>query len=229
MPKIKQNALDKLLLLAETEENEQEIRELVCFLLSKDRSEKTRRLCLRKLRALENEKCLRTKKCGYTYFDFSALVQNLCICSDILFGQNGHTLRFELEEMSLAACPQIIMDGFLNLISNAAKFSEDGSLTVRLTQAGKRALLCVRNRGDFDFEKTTFQRGIRAAANAARLHGGSLFYARCGGFVTAAFSLSLFLKPTAKMPVPLFPEMLTDEFSCVHIGLSDVENNAFFL
>lgn len=224
MTKTTHDALEKLMKIADTEENEEQIRELVCEILSKNRGEEIKSRCLQKLRALENEKCIRAKQCEYSYFDLSGLVRNLCICSDIILGQSGHTLHFEIEEMSLAACPQILINSLLNLLSNAAKFSEDKSITVRLTQTQRRALITVENRGELDFEKVTFKRGINAAANAARLHGGSLFLSRCGGFVTAAFSLSLFLRPTAKVQAPLFADLLTDEFSCVHVGLSDVSD-----
>lgn len=205
-------------------ENEEEIRELVCRVISQDKSEEAKRICLKKIRELENAKLIQVKKAEYSYFDLAGFIRSLCLCSDIVFGQNGRKIDCETEEISLAACPKILATGFFNLLSNAARFSPDGPIEVSLKEAGKQAVIAVKNRGNFDFEKDRFKKGLAAAENAARLHKGSLFISASSGSVTAVLSLFLFLKPTAKTHPPLFPDLLTDEFSCVHIGLSDVEN-----
>ena len=218
--------IEKLMQIDETEENEEQIRELICCVLAENRDEKIKKQCLRKLRALENEKCVCRTSCEYSYFDLSELLRSVCLCSDILLGQTGKRLCCELEPISLAACPDLIADGFLNLLSNAAKFGGDGVIEVTLRESGKQAVLSVRNRGHFDFQKAPFKRGIAAAANSAKLHSGRLFFGSCDGIVTAAMSVSLFLRPTAKRRIPLFTDLLSDEFSAVHIGLSDAEENS---
>lgn len=215
--------VEQLMQIEENEENEEQIRELICCVLAENRDEKIKNKCLRKLRALENAKCIRTEKCEYSYFELSDLLRSICLCSDIILGQSGRRVTCELEEMSAAACPTLIIDGVVNLISNAAKFSEDGEIEVRLKESEKRAVITVRNRGRFDFEKTQFKKGLLAAGNCARLHAGTLFLADSAGYITAAFSMSLFLRPTAGMKIPLFSDFLSDEFSGIHVGLADVE------
>lgn len=211
-------------------ENEEEIRELICRVLSEDKSEEAKRTCLKKIRELVNEKLIQQKKAEYSYFDLAGFIRSLCLCSDIVFGQNGRRISFEIQEISLAACSKTLATGFFNLLSNAARFSSDGPIEVSLKEAGMKAVITVKNRGNFDFEKDSFKKGLAAAENAARLHKGTLFVSASSGNVAAALSLSLFLKPTAKTQPPLFPELLTDEFSCVYVGLCDVEeNNGYFV
>lgn len=209
-----------------TPEHEEEIRELACRILAKDKSEEARSLCLQTFRNLENEKLIRLKTAGYTYFNLSELLRSLCLCSDILLGHTGLRIFCETEEISAAACPKTLATGFLNLLSNAAKFSPDGQIDVSLKEGNRQAVITVRNRGHFDFEKDSFRKGLAAAGSAARLHKGSLFIGASSGHVAAVLSLSLYLKPTGKIEVPLFPDILTDEFSCVHVGLSDVLSSA---
>lgn len=205
-----------------TPEHEEEIRELACRILAKDKSEAARTLCLQTFRQLENEKLIRLKTVKYAYFDLSEFLRSLCLCSDILLGHTGLRIFCETEEISTAACPKTLATGFLNLLSNAAKFSPDGQIDVSLKEENKLAVITVRNRGHFDFEKDSFRKGLAAARSAARLHKGSLFIGASSGYVSAVLSLSLYLKPTGKIEVPQFPDILTDEFSCVHVGLSDV-------
>ena len=215
--------IEQLMRIEENEENEEQIRELICCVLAENRDEKIKKQCMRKLRSLENAKCIRAEKCEYAYFGLSDFLSSLCLCSEIVLGHTGCRIYADFEEMSLTACPMLIADGTLNLISNAAKFSENGEIEVGLREIGRQAVITVRNRGSVDFRKTAYKSGLTAAASCARLHSGSLFLADTGGFVTASFSASLFLKPTAKMKIPMFSDFLSDEFSCVHIGLADVE------
>lgn len=223
MTKTTADFVEQLMRIEENEENEEQIRELICCILAENRDEKIKHQCLRKLRSLENAKCIRTQKCEYSYFGLSDLLRSIILCSDIILGQSGRRVSCELEEMSAAACPTLMIDAVLNLISNAAKFSEDGEIDVSLKEIGRQAVITVRNRGNFDFEKTQFKSGLTAAGNCARLHSGTLFLADTEGYITAAFSMSLFLRPTARMTVPMFSDFLSDEFSGVHVGLSDVE------
>lgn len=214
--------LESLGKIETTPENEEEIRELICRILAQNKTESAKAACRRKLRALENEKLIRQSKAGYSYLDLSELLRSMCLCSEILLGHTGLRIYCNTEDISSAACPNAFAVGFLNLLSNAAKFSLDTTIEVCLKEAGRQAVITVKNQGHFDFERDRFKKGLTAAENAAKLHNGSLFIGASSGCVTAAMSLSLFLKPEKRIEVPLFPELLTDEFSCVHIGLSDV-------
>ena len=214
--------LENLEKIEATPENEEKIRELICRILARNKTESAKSVCQRKLRALENEKLIRLTKADCSYFELSGFLRSICLCSDILLGHTGLRIVCDTEDISTAASPNIFAFGFLNLLSNAAKFSLDGQIEISLKEAEKQAVITVKNQGHFDFEKDGFKKGLAAAENAARLHKGSLFIGASSGCVTAAMSLSLFLIPKNKIEVPLFPELLTDEFSCVHIGLSDV-------
>lgn len=215
------NPMESLKKINAAPENEEEIRELVCRILSQDKSAGAKSACLKKLRELENEKLIRLRKAEFSYFDLAAYIKSLCLCSDIIIGQSGRAVSCRTQEMSAAGSPNVLANGFLNLLSNAVKFSPDGKAEVSLKATEALALIFVRSRGRLDLEKCKFKRGLLSAANAAKLHAGSLFLSCAEESVTAVLSISLFLKPVKKAEVPLFPDLLTDDFSCVHIGLSD--------
>ncbi|MDD6526412.1 MAG: hypothetical protein PUF31_01135, partial [Oscillospiraceae bacterium] len=88
----------QLMQIEENEENEEQIRELICCVLTENRDEEIKNQCRKKLRSLENAKCIFTKKCKYSYFDLSELLRSVCLCSDIILGQTGRRIYAELEE-----------------------------------------------------------------------------------------------------------------------------------
>lgn len=233
MDKTTLDKLKRLTLLEPAKENEAEIRELVCSILScceKPADIEAKRMCLCKLRALSNEKCIAAKECDYGVLDLSELLRSVCLCADILLSGSGYKVTAELEPVLCAVCPTVIIDGFLNLISNAARFGKSREIYVLLKGCGGFASVKVINDGELQFDCCKPKKGIKAAENAARLHGGTLLYGSDRKTVTAGFSVSSRLRQSRRYDMPLFSDLLTDEFSAVHIGLSDVgDHNSIFL
>ena len=222
-----QSMLQQLSLLAPTAQNEAKIRSLVADIYSlqnKIENQKSDRnvisTCLNSLRTLENNKCTCTQKCDYSFFDVAKLLENITLCSDILLADTGYNIHFESERAEASCCPQIIIDAFLNLISNSVKFGSGKSIEAELTNRNGNVTVVVTNEGSLDFSKITPKSGIKTAANAAKLHHGRLFYSSCGKKVRAGFSLPCTLEPTIKFDVPAFSFYLEDNFSPVHVGLA---------
>lgn len=160
-------------------------------------------------------------QCEFGTADISQLINSVCLCADILLSDLGVSIQTELEPAEAACCPAVITDAFLNLLSNAARFGRDKTVFVSVRPQRDFVYVGLESGGKLDFDTCTPKIGVKSAANCARLHKGSLFYSAGGSSVTAAFSVSNRLRPTRKYELPVFSELLSDEFSPVHIGLAD--------
>lgn len=218
----------KLKLLFETAvicENESKIRGLCSEIIAGAQAQENSNAvsaCKKKLRLLENEKCRNEKNVQLKELDLSKLIENLSLCSDIILSDYGKKISCETEKCLVSCNPQVIINAFMNLISNCAKFGKDGFIGVSVKNANDCIVITVRNSGTIDFSKIK-NGGIAAAANTAKLHSGRLFYASKGNLVRAVFSIPQTAKKAEqKYCVPDCTAFLTDEFSPVHIGLADV-------
>lgn len=217
----------KLKLLCETAvlcENEFKIRNLCSEIVANAQDKKDHNavnVCRKKLRCLENEKCRNAKSVQMKELDLARLIENLSLCSDIILSDMGKKVSCEAEKCTISCCPKIIINAFMNLISNCAKFGRDNFINISLRSLPDSTVITARNSGTMDFSKVKGG-GIAAASNIARLHKGRLFYASGNNSVEAALCIPQNEKAKQKYNVPDYTAFLTDEFSPVHIGLSDI-------
>ncbi len=205
-------------------ENERKIKDLCNDIAISARGEEKQSAineCRKKLRSLENEKCRRAVSGEFREFDLAKLIENLSFCCDIVLSDIGKSVTCETEKSVVSCCPDIIIDAFLNLISNSAKFGTDDFIEVSLQNKPDNILVTVTNNGTINFDES-LSGGIAAASNIAFIHHGRLLYAAKDNLVHSCFSISKNEKAEKKYEVPDYSAFLADEFSPVQIGLSDV-------
>lgn len=220
-----ESRLHKLSLIPEKCENEEEIRNLACEILSfasEDERPEALLQCRNKLRKLQNEKCRKAESCQMCILDIGKLLESITLCADVLLSDVSKTLNYTFERQTIGCCPSLIIDAFLNLISNSAKFSNGGNIVISAFSKGDSEFIIVENSGYMDCSCMKSDGGIAAAAKAAKLHGGRLLYSSSGKNVKAGISLSNKIEAKRKYEVPAFSHFLSDEFSPVYIGLSDI-------
>lgn len=234
--------VSRLLSLDETAENESEIRELVSEIFSRScelyeltesealpgRSKKILSLCLGKLRALNNNKERALKECDFCFVELDRLLEGVCLCSDILLSEKNVKLSFEPEKIAASCCPSLIIDAFLNLISNAVKFSR-GDIRVALSSGARQCVISVSDSAkDCDLAFLKPKSGLLSVRNTARLHGGRLLFSASGDTFSARMALSLDLPRGKRYRSPPFTSYLENRFSPVHIGLCDCTDEMIF-
>lgn len=215
---------ERLIKTPPSAENERLIRELAGEVFCRAKSEgdpDTMRACLLKLRSLENMKRFCEKKCEYGEIDVSQLIESVCLCADILLSELGVSVKTQLEPVQSVCCPAAVAGAFLNLLSNAAKFGSGGEVSATVRKGGGFVYVGIENEGSLLFDRCQPRLGVRSAANSAHLHKGNLLYSSNGSRVRAVFSLSDRLHATRRFDAPVFSQLLSDEFSQVHVGLSD--------
>jgi len=229
MIKTLETKLDELFSLEPIGKNEAKIRDLISEIsfithepLPGAKNGEIMSRCLMTLRNLENNKCLAAKKCEYSLLDVSRLLENVSLCCDILLADVGINLKFESESAEFSCCPQLIIDAFLNLISNSAKFGSGNEIDVCVSPCKNGFTVVVSNEGTLNFFDAMSGHGIKTAANAVKLHRGRLFYSSCNHKVKAGFSIPKGLDATIKFDVPPFSHYLEDSFSPVRIGLAEL-------
>ena len=216
--------LEKLKNISPLGENEKEIRELVCTLLpisSAEEREKVLLISRQKLRKTENAKRKTKRNCIMKAYDLGSLLESVSRSADIILADKGKTLSFDFHKEECDSCPSLIIDAFLNLISNSAKFSSGDEIYATLETKGDSKILTVENKGFAPCGSFSGE-GIGSASRTARLHGGRLFYSSGRNTVKASMSFPVMHRAKRKYEVPLFSDFLADEFSQVQIGLSDV-------
>lgn len=206
-------------------ENEDKIRSLCSDIIACAKSEKkeeTVLLCRKKLRQLQNEKCLNEKsEKEFVCTDFGFLCESLCTSAGILLTDAGKNLNFSSQKVFVYCNAETIIDAVLNLISNAAKFSKGKDITATVTTVGSQAVLKVENKTDGRCA-LDFHTGLRAVSHAAQANGGR--FVLSSGTDNAKAVLALPQKNTKEnyYRAPAFSSFLENTFSPVYIGLSDV-------
>ena len=122
----------------------------------------------------------------------------LTMCRDILglfkpqADSKGLELRLAVDEPVPALVtldPQALRQVLFNLISNAVKFTERGTVTLRLAHRGERMTVAVDDTGDgvsVEQQAKLFQRFSQVDSSMTRKHGGTgLGLAICKGLVEA--------------------------------------------
>lgn len=217
--------LEKLRYIPERVENEEAIRNLACDILaSADENERYFALCecRRKIRKIQNEKCRTAHDGDMQSLDIGKLIENLTLCAGVLVSQESKKFSCDLERQTVACCPSLIIDAFMNLLSNSVKYSSTNDISVSLFSKGENEFIIIENAGHINFGDLSSKGGIDAAAKCARLHSGRLLYSSSGGRVKAAMSISRTMKGGRQFSVPDYSSYLTDEFSPVYIGLADI-------
>lgn len=227
---MKDDLSSRLKLLEETAvicENEEKIRNMCSkIMLRTDEKNHFDVLCLcrKKLRLLENEKCRTAKSCFLKKVDLQKTIENLCTGCDIVLAPFEKTVSCFSSSCVRACCDgNLIIDAFLNLISNAARFSSSQRIDVTLKTQGDCFVLGVENDGEIDFSAVKENGGLAAARAVARLHDGRLLVCKKPGGVFCAVEIPSFGKTDAVFCAPDFSSLIRDEFSAVHVGLADVE------
>lgn len=229
--------VDRLLSLEAKAENESEIRELVneifartdeLYELTATESDpkKGRRLlslCLKKLRALNNNRESTLEKCDYCFVELDRLLESVCLCTDILLSDSEVNLSFAPEKVAVSCCPSLIVDSFMNLISNAVKYSRGKNITAALRPEKRQCVISV---SDSAGENNTLslikpKSGLRSVQNTARLHGGRLLFASNGSSFSAEMAISAELPRGKRYHAPPFSSYLENRFSPVYLGLCD--------
>lgn len=223
------NKLDSYLkLLNETAvivENEDKIRTLCSDIIAcakNEMDEKSVLLCRKKLRELQNEKCIRKNESfNFVCTDFGLLCESLFTSSGILLTDAGKNLSFSCKSAYVFCSTEIIIDAVLNLISNAAKFSSSSDIAAEVSVVGSQAVLKVENKTDGKCN-LNFHKGLCAVSGAAKANKGRFLLSSSNGKVKAALALPQ--KNTHKniYRAPAFSSFLENTFSPVYIGLSDV-------
>ena len=220
--------VDRLLSLEAKAENESEIRELVneifartdeLYELTATESDpkKGRRLlslCLKKLRALNNNRESTLEKCDYCFVELDRLLESVCLCTDILLSDSEVNLSFAPEKVAVSCCPSLIVDSFMNLISNAVKYSRGKNITAALRPEKRQCVISV---SDSAGENNTLslikpKSGLRSVQNTARLHGGRLLFASNGSSFSAEMAISAELPRGKRYHAPPFSSYLENRF-----------------
>lgn len=225
-----------LLSLDETKENESKIRELVSEIFSRScelyenfateadpkKPERILSSCRQKLRSLSNRTECELQSCGFLFVELDRLLESICLCSDILLSDKNVKLCFEPERIAVSCCPSLIIDAFLNLISNAVKFS-CGDIHASLSSGARQCVITVSDRANKSTSSLQKPKtGISSARNIAFLHGGRLLLSSSkSGTFSAKMAISTELPRGKRYHAPPFTAYLENRFSPVHIGLCD--------
>lgn len=232
----------RLLSLDETKENESEIRDLVSEIFSRScelyeisrteaepkKPEQILSSCLKKLRTLSNRKESALQRCDFLFVELDRLLENVCLCSDIILSENNVKLYFEPERIAVSCCPFLIIDAFLNLISNAVKFS-CGDVYATLSSGARQCVITVRDEAQGEnFSLFRPKDGILSVQNTAKLHGGRLLFSSSKNSFSASMAISTELPRGKRFHAPPFTSYLEDRFSPVHVGLCDCTDKMIF-
>ena len=221
--------LQKLKILKNTQanlKNEELIRNLSCEIAAlapeKEKS-KAMAICLRKLRELKNEKGRTQKACQMKRVNLGKLFENAILSADIILSEKGKRIEFSFENEERDCDPEAIIDTFLNLISNSAKFGKGENIRAELFKKEGFCCFKIKNEGAADFSSFSSGGGIASCKNIARLHGGRLLFSTDGKTTCSGFSILHRDESFDSWQGPSFTDYLEDSFSPVRVGLCDVE------
>lgn len=208
--------------------NEELIRNLSCeiaAIAADERREEAVLACLKKIRSLENERCLKSKSCKMQSVDIGKLFENIALAADVILSSFGKNFSFTFESGEVVCNSKLIVDAFLNLISNSAKFGKGNTVSARLYSSNDFEYISVENEGAIDFSDFCASKGLKACSNAARLHSGRLLLSSSKSTSSAVFSFYRGFCSFEKYEIPSFSEFLSDSFSILKVGLCDLKES----
>lgn len=219
---------DYLKLLNETAvitENEDKIRTLCSDIIACAKNEKDEKavlMCRKKLRALQNEKCIsKNERDDFVCTDFGQMCESLFTAAGILLTDAGKSLSFTGKPLFVYCNAETIIDAVLNLISNAAKFSSSAQITAAVVSVGSQAVLKIENSVSGNCSPS-FNNGLWAVSHAAQTCGGRFVLSSSKRKIRAALALPQQKEHKNVYRTPPFSSLLENTFSPVYIGLSDV-------
>lgn len=218
--------LKKLENTVPTENNEENLRQLIFEMLNMcpvNEREDFLKLARQKLRKLQNGKIKNKQETVFKSCNLGALLESVSRSVDILLSDVDMSLDFSFESCECDVAVNFIIDAFLNLISNSAKFSSGKAIYAYTKTVSNTQIIVVENSGSCPCGNFNGQ-GIKSAADIAKFHGGRLFYSSSKNTVKASMSFPCVHKSKRKYNSPLFFDYLIDDFSPVQVGLSDVWN-----
>ncbi len=186
--------------------------------------------CHQILRRLENLLLCHARGFLFEPCDLAIFLDDICCACDLLLSGCNKRLLFDATApWALAACaPGPVRCAVLNLIANAARYSQAGTILVRLACTASHALITVRSAGEASL--TALQRGTDTAGSGlcavrrcVELHHGTLLFQSDGGGTLAALALPRDLEAQpdlSPLPQPDFVEYVCDRLSPVYTGLS---------
>ena len=114
----------------------------------------------------------------WTAVDVDALVRDACTMAGPQIATNRNALVLDIEEdlLPVRSDPQRLHQCVLNLLANAAKFTTDGTITVRVHREGEEVVLSVSDTGiglAEDEMERVFEPFQQANANTPSRYGGT--------------------------------------------------------
>lgn len=238
-----QKSYDRLEAIPVCPENEPQLREGIHLLLtlshlcagSADQTQKQflahlTQGCHKILRKLENLLLCRTHELSFEPCAIVSFLDDICCACDLLLSGCGKRILFDTHapDTLLGCAPGPVRCALLNLIANAARYSQADTILVRLSCTLSHALVTVRSAGESPLNvlqrgTDTDGAGLCAVRRCVELHKGTLLFQSNEGCTAAAFALPRDLEtlPDAyPLPQPDFVEYICDRLSPVYTGLS---------
>ncbi len=186
--------------------------------------------CHQILRQLENLLLCHARSFPFEPCDLATFLDDICCACDLLLSGHNKRLLFDANTpWALIACaPGPVRCAVLNLIANAARYSQAGTILVRLACTPSHVLIMVRNTGEAPLAALqqgtdTPGAGLCAVRRCVELHHGTLLFQSDEGGTLAALALPRDLEAqqgTSPLPQPDFVEYICDRLSPVYTGLS---------
>ena len=178
------------------------------------------KICLQKLRQLNNKSHIRQTQCKMYTVELDKLIDEICLCSNILLSDEGVSINFKFEPQTVACSPTLIIDAFLNLISNAIKFGMKKNIDVSIKSTPCQAIINVSDNSP-EITEFDFKSGLESVQNICRLHRGRLLFSHQRDVLTASIAISKSLRGEENFVLPAFSQYLSDNYSQLYVGLAE--------
>lgn len=198
--------------------------------------------CHKILRKLENLLLCRKRELTIEPCAFVDFLDDICSACDLLLSGGGKRVLFHAElrdtprfcaagpvrnGLLIGCAPGPLRCAVLNLIANAALYSQEDTTLVRLAFTPGHALVTVRSGGETPLPALqrgtdTTGAGLCAVRRCVELHRGTLLFQSDEGCTAAALALPRGLEARAEadpLPQPDFVEYICDRLSPVYTGL----------
>ena len=152
---------------------------------------------------------------------------NICYACDLALAGTGKRVVFSGDADSAFICREAVMRQTLNIISNAALYSDSAVISAELKEINQQAFLTICSSGYPDLPKMQNSlkktgSGLWYVSNVSHLHGAAALFYCCDGLLHAGIRLKTSAIKTQR-PVSDFTSLLCDRLSPVYTHLSTVE------